>query len=461
MAPPHPYEPPPPLPAENGVHVYRTAIVMPIITFCFVAARFYARLVVLKRQITLDDYVVGATMVISIAHAVLMGIAAARHGMGLHVWQYTAELNAEYYLWIGITSELYAVGLAGFKSALLLLYLQTFGLVSRRFRLACHATLFYTLGYLSANCLVEFLGCTPVEKKWWGDAIPGGYCVDRRAANTFFGIGHVTSDLVIALLPLFPIWNLTFSSTRQKVGLSLMLSSGFIAWAVSTVRYVISTYNQFTYDRPWWAGISFAFSILEVNTGLICACVPTLSPLLPKPGKNRKKKKRRTWTLPHMTEEAEERREGRRHDVEEKEAGVGVGVGARVWGIHHHHHHHHHNKYRPSNYENHHSSFNDNYHGHLVPRSRDDDDDDGDSLDSRRSGTEEEKTGIAREIETTQKMKITPAMSAPPPTTFIRFTSPSPTTEMATFSPVQHVPDMPPYDLIGIQALSSIECDKI
>ncbi|KAJ8108060.1 hypothetical protein ONZ43_g6541 [Nemania bipapillata] len=52
------------------------------------------------------------------------------------------------------------------------------------------------------------------------------------------------------------------------------------AWAVATVRYVISTYNQFTYDRPWWAGISFTFSILELNTGLICACVPTFSPLL-------------------------------------------------------------------------------------------------------------------------------------------------------------------------------------
>jgi hypothetical protein len=165
-------------------------------------------------------------MVISVAHAVLMGIAAAYHGMGLHVWQYTPELNSEYYLWIGITSEFYAVGLAGFKSALIVMYLQTFGLVSRRFRIACYLTLFYTLGYLTANAFVEFLGCSPVAKKWQAD-LPG-HCIDRRAANTFFGIGHVTSDLIIAILPLFPIWNLTFPSTKQKFGLSLMLSSGFM-----------------------------------------------------------------------------------------------------------------------------------------------------------------------------------------------------------------------------------------
>ncbi|KAI0873745.1 hypothetical protein GGS24DRAFT_461878 [Hypoxylon argillaceum] len=273
----HPYEPPPPLPAENGVHVWRAAIIVPIITFFFVAARFYTRIYLLKRQPSIDDYIVGATMVISIAHGVLMGLATY-HGMGLHIWQFTPELNSEYYLWIGITSQFYTVGLAGFKSALVFLYLQTFGLVSRRFRIACYLTLFYTLGYLTANLFAEFLGCWPIAKKWHAD-LPG-HCINRTAANTFFGIGHVTSDLIIAILPLPPIWRLTFPTTRQKIGLSLTLSSGFIAWAVATVRYVISTYNQFTYDRPWWAGISFTFSILELNTGLICACVPTFSPLL-------------------------------------------------------------------------------------------------------------------------------------------------------------------------------------
>ncbi|KAI0505975.1 hypothetical protein F5B22DRAFT_625656 [Xylaria bambusicola] len=273
----HPYEPPPPLPAENGVHVWRTAVVVPIITFFFVATRFYTRLYMLRRKPTIDDYIVGATMLVSIAHAVLIA-NATYHGMGLHIWQFTPELNSEYYLWIGISSEFYNLGLAGFKSALILLYLQTFGLVSKRFRIACYLTLFYTLGYITANLIIEFLACWPIAKKWHPE-LPG-HCINRTAANTFFGVGHVTSDLIIAILPLPPIWKLSFPSTRQKIGLSFTLSSGFIAWAVATVRYVISTYNQFTYDRPWWAGISFAFSILELNTGLICACVPTFTPLL-------------------------------------------------------------------------------------------------------------------------------------------------------------------------------------
>ncbi|KAI0206967.1 hypothetical protein F4808DRAFT_406015 [Astrocystis sublimbata] len=273
----HPYEAPPPLPAENGVHVWRAAVVVPIITFLFVATRFYTRLYLLRRKMTIDDYIVAFTMLISIAHGVTIA-NATYHGMGLHIWQFTDELNSEYYLWLGISSQFYTAGLAGFKTALILLYMQTFGLVSRRFQIACYITLFYTLGYLTANLFTEFLGCWPIEKKWHAD-LPG-HCIDRTTANTFFGIGHVTSDLIIAILPLPPIWKLTFPTTRQKIGLSLSLSSGFLAWAIATIRYVISTYNQFTYDRPWWAGISFTFSILELNTGLICACVPTFSPLL-------------------------------------------------------------------------------------------------------------------------------------------------------------------------------------
>ncbi|KAI1325089.1 hypothetical protein F5Y16DRAFT_278300 [Xylariaceae sp. FL0255] len=267
----------PKLPAENGVQVYHAAVVLPFVTFIFVAARFYARFVILRGKPTIDDYIVGMTLVFVIIYSVLMGLATY-HGMGLHIWQYTPELNSQYYLWIGISSEFYCLALAGFKSALILLYLQTFGLVSRKFRIACYLTLFYTLGYLSSNLLTEFLGCTPVSKFWEPDT--PGHCIDKTAANTFYGIGHVTSDLIIGILPLPSIWRLSWPSTRQKLGLSLTLTCGFLAWAVATVRYVISTYDQFTYDRTWWAGIGFALSILEVNIGLMCACVPTLSPLL-------------------------------------------------------------------------------------------------------------------------------------------------------------------------------------
>ncbi|KAI8966609.1 hypothetical protein F5Y11DRAFT_343356 [Daldinia sp. FL1419] len=265
----------PKLPAENGIHVRRTAIVMPFITFMFVVARFYCRIYIVRRPWAIDDYVVAATMVSVIVHAILMGVATY-HGMGLHIWQFTPELNSEYYLWIGISSEFYVTSLAGFKCALLLLYLQLFG-INQKFRIACYLTMFYTLSYLTCNALTEFFGCHPIAKKW-NDDLPG-WCINRVVVNIIYGAGHMTSDLIIGILPLVMVWRLQFRTTRQKIGLSLVLSCGLIAWAVACIRWAFSTYDSLSNDRPWWSGFSFTFSILEVNTGLICACAATFGPL--------------------------------------------------------------------------------------------------------------------------------------------------------------------------------------
>jgi len=124
----------------------------------------------------------------------------------------------------------------------------------------------------------EFLGCQPIEKKW-NQSVPG-HCINSVAANIIYGFGHMSSDLMIGILPLPMIWRMKFKTTKEKLGLSLVLTSGFIAWAIACVRWAIATYNMVSYDRPWWAGLSFLFSILEVHTGIICCCVATSGPLM-------------------------------------------------------------------------------------------------------------------------------------------------------------------------------------
>ncbi|KAI1399572.1 hypothetical protein F4819DRAFT_497905 [Hypoxylon fuscum] len=269
--------PPDQLPAENGIHIWRAAVAMPFVTFVFVALRFYTRTYLLRaKKYTIDDYIVAFSMLVCIAHAVLMAIATY-NGMGLHIWQYDSELNSRYYLWIGITSELYVLGLCGFKTALCFVYLQLFG-VYARFRWMCYGTLFFTWSYLFCNMMTEFFGCHPIEKKWQPD-LPG-VCINSSAAASFYGACNMATDLVIAIMPLTMIWKLQIATRQQKVGLSLILSCGFIAWAVAVTRWGIATYDLVgTEDRTWWAGVSFTLSIFEINVGLICACVATLGPL--------------------------------------------------------------------------------------------------------------------------------------------------------------------------------------
>jgi hypothetical protein len=150
---------------------------------------------------------------------------ATYNGMGLHIWQYTPELNSRYYLWIGISSEFYALSLMGFKLTLLVIYLQLFG-VNRKFAMACYVTMFCVVGYIFSNMLTEFLGCQPIAKKW--DQKLPGQCINSVGANIAYGAGHMLSDLAIAILPLVMVWRLKFPTTRQKLGLSAALGIGFM-----------------------------------------------------------------------------------------------------------------------------------------------------------------------------------------------------------------------------------------
>lgn len=163
-------------------------------------------------------------MIVCTAHSVLIA-NATYNGMGLHVWQFTEELTSQYLLWLGIVSLFYVLGLCGFKSALLLLYIELFG-VYTKFKWTCYGTLFFTVTYLFSNLVIEFLGCHPIDKKWHPE-LPGK-CVDITVSVIFYGACNMATDLIIAILPLTMIWNLQLASIWHKVGLSLLLSSGFM-----------------------------------------------------------------------------------------------------------------------------------------------------------------------------------------------------------------------------------------
>lgn len=52
------------------------------------------------------------------------------------------------------------------------------------------------------------------------------------------------------------------------------------ALIVALIRWIIGVVDLFSYDRTWIAGLAWLWSILEVNTGLICGCTMVLRPLL-------------------------------------------------------------------------------------------------------------------------------------------------------------------------------------
>ena len=66
---------------------------------------------------------------------------------------------------------------------------------------------------------------------------------------------------------------------RGAIASSLILVLFIIRnWIVAIVRFAYAVRDLTAADRPWIAAETFLWSIIEVNTGLICACVPVLKP---------------------------------------------------------------------------------------------------------------------------------------------------------------------------------------
>ncbi|MCJ1394675.1 hypothetical protein MMC18_007555 [Xylographa bjoerkii] len=87
------------------------------------------------------------------------------------------------------------------------------------------------------------------------------------------------SDLVLFALPWPIVWKLQLSR-KEKVGVSLVFMSGAIACTVSVIRCAYMYTDLASYDRTWLAGLTFTWSVLELNTGLICSSAAVLKPCL-------------------------------------------------------------------------------------------------------------------------------------------------------------------------------------
>ena len=134
----------------------------------------------------------------------------------------------------------------------------------------------FNAAYLTSNIVLQIFSCTPVEK-FYEPKLPGT-CISLIPPDIAWGAMSVISDLAIAVLPIPIIVRMKMTS-RDKLLISLVFLVGLIAFAVALVRWILATIDLTSDDRTWKAGLSFLFCVLEVNTGIICACLPALKPL--------------------------------------------------------------------------------------------------------------------------------------------------------------------------------------
>ena len=183
-------------------------------------------------------------------------------------------LTQDMQAFIGI-QVLYYLNATLTKTSILLFFHRIFGII-RKFRHALWLSAFIVVAYWIATTTLTFMGCTPFAKNW--DMKHPGHCVNLVSFFRWSGICNMLIDVLILFLPLPVVWRLNMP-IRQRLELSGIFLLGVFVCGTSVMR--ITAYHSSQLKDSTFSGVgSMTWSIVEQGVGIVCACLPTLRPLI-------------------------------------------------------------------------------------------------------------------------------------------------------------------------------------
>ncbi|KAK8165456.1 hypothetical protein BKA80DRAFT_309539 [Phyllosticta citrichinensis] len=199
----------------------------------------------------------------------------ANNGMGYH-----AEELAPYnlssvlqYFWASVWVHMIALGLS--KLSILTQYLRIF--LDRRTRLLTWLTMAFVIVYTLQAILVGVFVCIPVEA-FWNRSIQG-QCINLLISNYVNAGFNISTDLVIILIPI-PALNKLQVSKSQYIALLVAFSIGGLSCIISIVRLHAVATSFKRNDTVSHNQAPAMWSAIEVALAIICACLPSLRPIL-------------------------------------------------------------------------------------------------------------------------------------------------------------------------------------
>ncbi|KAF2116650.1 hypothetical protein BDV96DRAFT_645067 [Lophiotrema nucula] len=265
------------------------AILFVILSTIAVALRIYTRRALLH-VFGADDVSITIAQVLAVAVSVTTGLEAV-WGLGRHT-RFVSQGDA-----IKQSKSLYAnimiynAAQIITKISFLIQYRRLFP--SRKMQKICFWLLIFIVIWGLAQEFIVSFSCTPLtlfEPKMSGKciwALPVWYLTSSM---------NIVTDFIIFVIPIIPVLKLQMR-TRQKVLLLGLFCLGFLQVSshfskhdlTSPSTCIISLIRLSTLHKginttdPFWDNAPAAYwSVVELNCGILCACLPTLRPLISK-----------------------------------------------------------------------------------------------------------------------------------------------------------------------------------
>ncbi|KAI0195274.1 hypothetical protein EV127DRAFT_404814 [Xylaria flabelliformis] len=127
------------------------------------------------------------------------------------------------------------------------------------------------IAWLIANVIQELAVCPPKAP----------LCVHQRNTDLAICVFNAVGDLLILLLPLWPVWKLSMSKST-KIGISVVFLLGTVTIIVAFLRFeaIVHTAYGGDYNATGMKAVNYA--ILEPNLAILCMSLPMLKPVVRK-----------------------------------------------------------------------------------------------------------------------------------------------------------------------------------
>ncbi|KAH7008820.1 hypothetical protein EDB80DRAFT_717523 [Ilyonectria destructans] len=248
------------------------AIVSSVLTVAFllVSMRVYTRAVLL-RNFGFDDWCCIFAFISTLACGALIA-QNTTNGLGAHQSTLSEEELTEYlkiFYWSILT---YNIALAAIKMTFLLQYYRA--MTTHKLKKAYIAALVVVGLWSLSQIFLQAFTCTPVKAFW--DKTVSGSCIPSNPTWYINAAGNIVTDVLILILPLPIILKLKLGR-RQKYILMSILCLGFFTCTISIIRIRFLSIEG---DGTWRNVDTAGWSIGELCSGIVCACLPTIRPLV-------------------------------------------------------------------------------------------------------------------------------------------------------------------------------------
>ncbi|KAI4656049.1 hypothetical protein J4E93_000765 [Alternaria ventricosa] len=227
------------------------------------------------RNVQMDDYM--SMVALAVANGFFyVCIIGMRESLGLHINEITNPLQIIAFLRnIYIGQILYTLSITSIKLSVLAFYWRLFEIKSR---ITIYVVTAASIAWCIAIMLCVIFNCLPVRAAW-DITITQKTCIETRDIYLGGSVPNVILDFFIVIMPIPHVWRL-HAPLAQRIVLAGMFALGTFIAVVSLVRLIIflqipiSAQGDVTYNFRE----IIVWSIVEINIGLTCACLPSLKP---------------------------------------------------------------------------------------------------------------------------------------------------------------------------------------